>query len=102
MPEDLRQKIIEAIAKSAREDFKEVMMLLLRVEEIFIERVDLLAAQMTVPAQQHTEDHEWVQGARRAGRNMRLTASRAAFHIGERLVWVILGVLALKLFGVSL
>ena len=99
MPEELRQKIIEAIAASGDENYKRMMMLLLRVEESFFERVDHLAEQMTVPAHQHTEDHDWIKSARRAGRGVQHTAFRMIVGGAERGGWIVATLVAAKWFG---
>lgn len=101
MPEDLRQKIIEAIAASGDEHYKQLLLLLLRVEEIFIERVDTLAEQMTVPAQQHSEDHQWVKTARHVGGGVRSTFLRVSISVIEKGAWVAAGLVAGRLLGVS-
>lgn len=99
MPDDLRKQIIEAIAASSDENFKRMMMLLLRVEEIFIERVDSLAEQMTVPALQHTEDHKWISSNRTAEGNVKAAIWKVVISFAEKSALIAAGIIAGKLLG---
>ncbi len=99
MPEDLRQKIIEAIAANGDDNFKKLALLLLRVEEVFLDEVKNLTEQMTVPGVQHAKDHAWVKAARDAGRDVRFTTGRMVIYVLERGAWVAATTLAIKLFG---
>lgn len=99
MPEDLRQKIIEAIAQSGDENYKRLLMLMLRVEEIFIERVDSLAEQMTVPAEKHAEDHRWISDARKVEGGFKSAAIKIAISVAEKGTLVAAGAIAMKLTG---
>lgn len=99
MPEDLRNKIIEAIAASGDENYKQLLMLLLRVEEVFIERVDTLTEQMTVPAETHKTDHDWIAAARAAQGNVRSAAWKIAVTLLEKCTLVAAGAAAARLIG---
>lgn len=99
MPEDLRQKIIEAIAASGDENYKRLLMLLLRVEEVFLERVDALTEQMTVPAETHKHDHEWIAAARAAQGNVRSAAWKITVALAEKGALVAAGALAAQYLG---
>lgn len=99
MPEDLRQKIIEAIAESGDENYKQLLMLMLRVEEIFLEKVDTLADQMTVPAQQHTDDHSWIKATRQVEGGIRSTALKVLVSVIEKGALVCAGVIVGRIFG---
>ena len=99
MPEDLRQKIIEAIAANGDDNFKKLALLLLRVEEVFLDEVKTLSEQMTVPAAQHSQDHAWVKAARHAGREVQVTGGRMVIYVLERGAWVAATAVAIHLFG---
>lgn len=99
MPEDLRQKIIEAIADSDDENYKRLLMLLLRVEEIFLEKVDTLSEQMTVPAEKHAEDHRWISDARSVEGGFKSAVIKIAISITEKGALVAAGAIAMKLTG---
>lgn len=96
MPEDLRQKIVEAIAASGDEHHKQLLLLLMRVEEIFIEKVDELAEQMTVPATTHAEDHGWIKSQREAVGFGKSVLAKVFVSVLEKAAWFALGALALK------
>lgn len=100
MPEDLKRAIVEAIAASGDDNYKRLLMLLLRVEEMFIERVDALAEQMTVPADRHAEDHRWITAARQAEGGVRSVAARVAISVIEKGALIGAGVLVSKFTGV--
>lgn len=99
MPEDLRQKIIDAIAESGDENYKRLLMLMLRVEEIFIERVDALTDQITIPAEKHAEDHRWISEARKVEGGFRSAAIKIAVSVAEKGALVAAGAIAMKLAG---
>lgn len=98
MPEDLRQKIIEAIAASGDENYKRLLMLLLRVEEVFLERVAELTEQMTVPAQEHAEDHAYIKTVRSVGGGVKSRAVRIFDSVLDKGAWVVVGLVAAKFF----
>lgn len=98
MPEDLRQEIIKAIAASGDENYKRLLMLLLRVEEVFLERIAELADQMTVPAQEHADDHSWVKSARNVGGGVKTRAVRIFDSVLDKGAWVVVGLVAAKFF----
>lgn len=99
MSEELRDAIIQAIAASGDEQYKRLLLLLLRVEDVFIGRLEDLLAQMTVPAGQHTDDHHWIAEARAVQRGAKSTALRIAYAIAEKGALVAAGVVAAKLYG---
>lgn len=99
MPEDLRQQIIEAIAVSGDDNYKRLLMLLLRVEDIFLERVDMLADQLTVPVKQHSDDHAWIQTARNSQGDVRAAAWKIFVTLAEKGALFAAGAVAVKLMG---
>lgn len=99
MPDDLRKQIIEAIAASGDENYKRLLLLLLRVEEIFLEKVGEIADQMTVPPQQHTDDHDWISTHRRIGDKTSDAAWKILIAIVEKAALVSAGAIAIKLTG---
>jgi hypothetical protein len=99
MPDDLRKQIIEAIAASGDENYKRLLLLLLRVEEIFLDRVDELTNQLTVPVQEHSDDHAWVKSSRAAGSKVSAAGWKILISIVEKGALVAAGAIALKLTG---
>lgn len=99
MPDDLKKAIIEAIAESGDENYKRLLMLLLRVEEMFIERVDYLAEQMTVPPQQHLEDHNWIHSARGTQGSLKAAAWRITVSVAEKVALVGAGAAVIRWLG---
>jgi hypothetical protein len=99
VPEDLRKQIIEAIAKSGDENYKNLLMLLLRVEEIFLERVDQLSDQLTVPVKLHAEDHAWIAEARKVQGDAKSVFLRLSYSVMEKGIWVAAGVAAARILG---
>ena len=99
MPDDLRKQIIEAIAASGDENYKRLLMLLLRVEEIFLERVDQLSEQLTVPVIQHNEDHLWITAHRATEGTIKAGAWKVALAVIEKGALIGSGVIAGKFFG---
>lgn len=100
MPEDLKKAIVEAIAASGDENYKKLLLLLMRVEDVFLERVDALAEQLTVPADQHAEDHTWITQTRRAEGNAKGLVLKIAGSILEKGALVAAGAVAAKFMGV--
>lgn len=110
MPEDLKRQIIEAIATADDENYKRLLMLLFRVEEVFIDRVDALAEQMaekvealanqmTVPPKEHAEDHNWVASARKTEGGVRQVVFKVFVSIVEKGSLVAAGAIAGRLMG---
>lgn len=99
MPEDLHQQIIEAIAGSGDENYKRLLLLLLRVEEIFLERIDQLSDQLTVPVEKHADDHQWIASARVVQGNASSAFWRIAGAVFEKGALIAAGVVAAKIFG---
>lgn len=98
MPDDLRKQIIEAIARSGDENYKQLLMLLLRVEEVFIEKVDELADQL-VPVHQHTTDHTWISARRQAEGDVKSDARKILVSLLDKTLMLAIGALAMKIFG---
>jgi len=84
MPDDLKKAIIEAIAASGDENYKRLLLLLLRVEEVFLEKVDSLADQLTVPVQQHADDHRWITTARQVEGGAKAAAGKVVTSLAEK------------------
>ena len=99
MPDDLKKAIIEAIAASGDENYKRLLLLLLRVEEMFLEKVDSLADQLTVPVQQHAEDHQWIASTRETEGGVKDAALKVAFSVVEKGGLVGAGWIVSRLFG---
>ena len=99
MPDDLRKQIIEAIAASGDENYKRLLMLLLRVEEIFLEKVDQLSDQLTVPVNQHNDDHAWVAAAREANSNVKAAGWKIFVAIVEKVSLIAAGAIVMKFTG---
>lgn len=98
MPDDLKRAIVEAIASSGDENYKRLLMLLLRVEDVFIERVDQLAEQMTVPAQQHADDHDWISNKRTTETSVKSDAHKIIVSVLDKAIYAGLGILAARHF----
>lgn len=102
MPDDLKKSIIEAIAASDDENFKKLLMLLLRVEDMFLDRVTELADQMTVPAKTHAADHKWIADVRETRGSIKSVAARLAYSVVEKIALIVASsfstFLLLKLF----
>lgn len=99
MPDDLRKAIVEAIAASGDENYKRLLLLLLRVEDVFIGRVDALAEQMTVPAHQHADDHKWIDSHRQTEGTFKAAALKIAISVAEKGSLVAAGALAGRLWA---
>lgn len=98
MPDDLRKQIIEAIAVSGDDNYKRLLLLLLRVEEIFIEKIDTLADQMTVPVAQHGEDHAWVTAKRATETTVRSDAHKIIVSLLDKAIYAGFALLAANHF----
>lgn len=98
MPDDLRKQIIEAIAVSGDDNYKRLLLLLLRVEEIFIEKIDTLADQMTVPVVQHGEDHQWVADKRSTESAVKSDAHKIIVSLLDKAIYAGFALLVAKHF----
>jgi len=98
MPDDLRKQIIEAIAASGDENYKRLLMLLLRVEEIFLEKVSELSDQLTVPVKQHADDHEWISDRRKTETTVKTDAHKILVSVLEKAIYAGLGIMMAKHF----
>lgn len=99
MPDDLHQALIDALAAAGDENFKRLLLLMIRLETVFIERVDMLAEQMTVPAAQHADDHGWIASVRRAEGGVKTVLWKVLMSVAEKGGLVVAGVLAGKFVG---
>lgn len=100
MPSDLRNAIIAAIAGEADPNTKRILMLMLRVEEIFIAKIDALSEQLTVPADQHAEDHRWIMSHRKGEGSLKAAVWKITVGLIEKGTLVAAGALASRLMGV--
>lgn len=106
MPEDLKRAIVEAIAASGDENYKRLLMLLLRVEEVYLDRLEELkdkltelSDQMTVPPESHAEDHRWITATRKAEGGIKAAGLKIAVSLLEKGALVAAGAAASKLIG---
>jgi len=92
MPDDLKQQILAAIADCSDEKLRKVLLILARVEDLFLERLDALQAQLTVPAKEHADDHRWVAAARKTQGHVRSGLWHFVLAAAEKLALVGAGV----------
>lgn len=95
MPEDLRNKILQAIAESDNDEYRAMLLLLMQAADA----VEALAEQMTVPAQQHADDHRWISDARVSQGNVKTIVWRVAGAVVEKGTLVAIGAMGFRLFG---
>lgn len=99
MPEALHNEIIAAIAASGDENYKRLLLLLLRVEDAFFERIDALSEQLTVPVKLHADDHAWIEAARSSEGNVKAAAWKIVVGVTEKGAWLAVGAVAMKFTG---
>ena len=101
MPDDLRKAIVEAISQSGDDNYKRLLLLLLRVEEVFIEKIDELSDQMTVPAKKHADHHAWIEQHQASEGTIKSAFWKIAVSLLEKGALVAAGALVAKLMGAA-
>ena len=99
MPDDLRSAIVAAIAAESDQRTKQLLMLMLRVEEVFIEKIDMLSTQLTVPSDKHADDHVWIDAHRAGEGNIKAALWKITVGLMEKGALVAAGALAAKVMS---
>lgn len=102
MPEALRQALLTAIAKSTNDDQKLVLLLLFQLQEVMMDKLEMLSQQLTVPTEEHTEDHKWVKSMRENEADVKNSMRKTVFALFERLLWVAGAFLLARVTGITL
>lgn len=90
MPNDIKQAILAAIAKTTDPAHQATLMLLFHVVETVTERVDGIADQLTVDADQHQNDHVWITAQRTGQSTVKSAAGRVLVSVLDKAVWALL------------
>jgi len=98
MSEDLRTQIIEAIAGSGDDKYKQLLLLILKLESSVLMQLSDIQTRLNILPTDHKEDHEWVRTARSASSTAKSTMARLVFSLVEKVMLLAVGALLAKLW----
>lgn len=98
MPTDLKEQILQAITNSHDKNDQALLMLMFSLTEHVIGRIEEVADQLTIPADKHNKDHEWIDEHRGGEQGIKSAAGKIVLNVMDRAVWVGLTLAATKFF----